>query len=213
MLKDHLVSNKHLVMKSPSKKIVLIIIMALLMICCKAQESNKHKEEAIKIMNIVLNSLHSNSNETICLFKETYFRHPEIKPEYLLNHYLRIYNPSTYKKSAAYELFYKEVDGIITEEELKEMKINNLAWSIKEWQKSKIKKSNITLLSLGEKLNDYSRKRLLRISEPLFSNDMQKAVIMTSSVKDKIGGKGLLILEKENGNWVIKGGIPIGTIG
>ncbi len=186
------------------------MIMSLLMICCKAQESNDRKE-SIKIMNIVLNSY---SNESICLFKETYYEHPEIKPEYLLNHYLfRVYDTTINRESAAFELFYKEVYGIVTKEELKEMKTKNLAWSIKEWQRSNIKKSDITLLSTDEKLNDYDGKMFLRISEPLFSSDMRKAVIMISSSKNKTGGTALKIFVKENENWVIKGGIPIGTSG
>lgn len=189
-------------------KNIIFLVLCLLVISCKAQEFNIDNE-SIKVINHTLNNYRS-----ICMVKETYYGHSYINPEYIINNYLRVYNNTVNKKSPTYEFFYKELNGIISREELIEMKEKKRNWSIKEWSKSSIIKKEIEFLSIREKISlECSTKEVLRISEPLFSSDMRKAIIMISSSKDKIGGFGIQVLEKKNKKWVVKGGIPIGTSG
>ena len=183
--------------------IISSIILFFTFLSCKAQNTDLN-DDNIEILNLIIPK-----NDTICLYKESYYTGDRKQPENLINHYFRAYNSS--KKSAAYELFYKDVDGVITIEELNEMKNRYNSWSMFEWQKNIIQNKNVRLISI--KNNSSNCLKVYRISEPLYTVDKLKAVIRVYSSVNKTGGTVLIILKKENGKWKIKGGIPIGTSG
>lgn len=186
------------------KKIILLILLSFLL-SCKTQEKIIKKET-----NYIINLVVSEFKKPLCLDKNTFFKHSIIKPNYLINHYFRIYNSS--KKSAAYHFFYEDIDGIILSKELKKMKAQNLKWSKKEWNKSEILNNEILLVNDSqEKCSD---KEYLKISEPVFTEDMNKAIVYIVKSRYKSGNSSFTkVLKKEKGVWKIKGGIPIGIGG
>mgnify|MGYP001101039836 CR=1 FL=1 len=183
--------------------LIYFLILPLFLIgSCDLQKSS-FDEDSIEILNLIIQK-----SDSSCLFKESYYLNERKRPINKINHYIRVYKSS--KKSAAYNLFYKDVDGIITIEELDEMKTIYSSWSNKDWQQSDIKKKNIHIVSIYDVSNVCDR--FWRISEPLFTRDKKKAIVSVY-FGNKSGGTVLKILKKENGVWSVKGGIPIGTSG
>lgn len=87
------------------------------------------------------------------------------------------------------------------------------SWTINEWEESDLKNSRVKLILLQEskKIEDSIPKVIF--SEPLFTKDQKKAIIHITYLKNKTGSSGVLIMVKENGKWIKKGGIADGTIG
>lgn len=194
------------------KIIICIVFVFSIASSCKVREI-RSKKDIVNIINLVLKDY-----DSLCLVKETYYSHPTIQPEYAINHYIRVYSYDIMKKvdtvknkNIAYKTFLKDIHGIITEEELNEMKKRYTSWSLIEWQQSHIENHNVNLISMHENPDNCSSLQTVRVSEPLLSRDMKKALILISSSKNKTGGIALKVLRKENGKWSIKGGIPIGT--
>ena len=187
------------------KSIIIIssIILFFTFQSCKAQNTDLN-DDNIEILNLIIPK-----KDTICLFKESYYTGDRKSPKNLIAHYFRAYNSS--KESAAYKLFYEDIDGMITIEELNEMKNRYNSWSMFEWRKNIIQDKNVRLISI--KNNNSNCLKVYRISEPLYTTDKIKAIIRVYSSVNKTGGTVLIVLKKENGKWKIKGGIPIGTSG
>ncbi|SMC64844.1 hypothetical protein [Cellulophaga tyrosinoxydans] len=185
----------------------LLIILVILLFCtsCKSQTGILNKDTQ-EIVNVILKEY-----DSVSLIRETYYNDTTFKPINVLNPYYRAYNSK--KNTVAYEILYQKVLGIISLKELDEINEKYNSWFIKNWKKSNIKNNKVNLISL----NDIEQYRdsipLIRFSEPLFTKDMKKAIIHETYSKNKTGGNGIRILVKENGKWVIKGGIPNGTSG
>ncbi|APU09407.1 hypothetical protein Q4599_14350 [Cellulophaga lytica] len=201
-------------MKIIQNHLLLKLFILLLCTTCKSQTGilNKNTQE---IVNVILKEY-----DSVSLITETYYNDTTFKPINVLNPYYRAYsyevmNKDSIKKNnnIAYSVFLKDINGIISKNELDEMKEKYKSWSIKNWQKSNIKNNKVNLISL----NDIEQYResipLIRFSEPLFTKDKKKAIIHITYSKNKTGGNAIRILVSENGKWVIKGGIANGTSG
>ena len=176
-----------------------------------ASQTKEIKDDTNEILNEVLKRY-----DNYCLYKGTYYNNPAIKPINGLYPYYRVYSYSQNGKNkdsmetAAYVLFYKNVDGIISQDELDEMQERYKSWSLREWENINIKNKSIKQISIENK--NENCEKMIRISEPLFTADMKKAIVIVASSNKKAGGdSGVTILKKENGKWFVKGNIPIGV--
>ena len=124
-------------------------------------------------------------------------------------------NDSIKNKNIAYEVFYKDIDGIIKKEELKKIKNKNLKWQKPKWKASEIVDRKTLLITSLEDIKSKCTDRIyLKVSEPVFTEDMNKAMVFVVKSKHKSGSSSYIeILKKEKGVWKIKGGIPIGIGG
>ncbi|MDO7171449.1 hypothetical protein [Mariniflexile sp. AS56] len=192
-------------MKNTQNHLLVKLFILLLCVSCKSQIGILNKDTQ-EIVNVILKEY-----DSVLLIRETYFNENAFKPINILNPYYRAYNSK--KNTVAYQILYQKVVDIISLKELDEMNEKYKSWSIENWQESNIKNNKVKLISL----KDIERYRdsipLIRFSEPLFTKDKKKAIIHETYTKNKTGGNGIRILIKENGNWVIKGGIPNGTSG
>ena len=201
-------------MKIRQKYFLLNLFILVLCISCKSQKDILNKDTQ-EIVNVILKE-----HDSISLIRETYYNDSSFKPLNILNPYYRIYSYGVMNKSSiekennvAYSVFLKDVDGLISKNELDEIKERYKSWSIKKWQKSSIKNKKVNLISLKDIEQYRDSIPLIRFSEPLFTQDKKKAIIHETYSKNKTGGNGIRILVKENGKWIIKGGIPNGTSG
>ena len=181
-------------------------MLLFLITSCKVQKFNLEKE-TLNILNLTLTEY----NESICLEKNTFYGHSRVEPNYLINHYQRVYNSS--QKSAAYTLFYKEIYGVITNKELKELKERDFKWQKREWNISKVFEQKVVLITNSITKSSCQDKKVLKISEPVFTSDKNKAMVLITTSKNNTGSTFLKILKKEKGKWNIIGGVPIGTGG
>jgi hypothetical protein len=194
-------------MKNVYPKNIFLIIILLLTISCKIKKINI---DTYEIVNSILKD-----KDSTCLFQKTYFLNKSIKPINALYPYFRVYsynimnkNDSIKSKNISYQVFLKNVDGVISKNELLEMKIRYPSWSLKEWNPSLIKNKKIKIISL----NSYNNcNKLIRISEPLFTKDKLKAIVYVYSKISGSGGSGITILKKVKEKWRIVGSIPNGT--
>jgi hypothetical protein len=190
-------------MKRKTTITIICFIQVLFFQSCKAQDID-FENNTIEIINLLLPK-----NDSICLFKESYYTGDRKNPKSLIDDYFRVYNSK--KNTASYELFYKGKDSLIYIDELNEMKTRYTAWSLREWKQPEIKNKNVHLISITDKGNKC--RKIYRISEPLYTEDNMKAIIKVHSSVNNSGGTVLTILKKEKGKWKIIGGIPIGTSG
>ncbi len=109
-----------------------------------------------------------------------------------------------------YVLFFKHVDGVITKEELSEMKGRYTEWSLAEWSREMIDREDVRLVPVKEEGALDSCDRRIRVSEPLFTKDMRKALVKVSKGDKRSGDHLLVVLRKEDGEWQIKGTVPLG---
>lgn len=195
----------------------LLIILVILLFCtsCKSQIGILNKDTQ-EIVNVILKEY-----DSVSLIRETYYNKIDFKPVNILYPYYRVYSYEVMDKDSiekknniAYSVFLKDVDGLISKSELDEIKEKDKSWSIKNWGgESYIKNDKVNLISLNNIKNYQDSIPIIRLSEPLFTKDKKKAIIHVTYSKSKTGGNAIRILVKENGKWVIKGGIPNGTSG
>jgi uncharacterized protein YcfL len=190
------------------------LFIFLLCISCKSQNHILNKDTQ-EIVNVILKEY-----DSVSLIRETYYNDSLFKPLNVLNPYYRVYNYEVMNKSSiekknnvAYSVFLKDVDGLISKNELDEIKEKYKSWSIKKWDEYNIKNNKGNLISVDDTKNGNDSIPIIRLSEPLYTQDKKKAIIHVTYSKNKTGGNGIRILVKENGKWVIKGGIPNGTSG
>lgn len=191
-------------------KILFFFGISILFSC--ASQTREIKDDTNEILNVVLKRY-----DNYCLYKETYYNNPAVKPINSLYPYYRVYRSSLINEknkdsleTAAYVLFYKNVDGIISRNELDDMKERYKSWTLREWEIRNIKNKSIKQISIENK--NENCEKTIRISEPLFTADMKKAIVIIASSKKRTGGdSGVTILKKEKGEWVVKGNIPIGV--
>ena len=183
------------------------------MICfsCKSQANS----DAQEIINVLLDDY-----ESVYLIKETYFNDRSFHPINVLNPYYRAYaygimqkSPAEKENNISYNLFFKEIDGFISKIELDEMNQKYKSWTINEWEESDLKISKVKLILLQESKKIKDSIPSVIFSEPLFTKDQKKAIIHTTYLNNKTGSSGILIMVKENGKWIKKGGIADGTLG
>lgn len=189
-------------------KIISALIQSfLLLFCfsCISQEENVEKESK-KIVNVILKKY-----DSVLLVKETYYLEDSITN--IIESYLKLYDKnlikqpdSIKKKNIAYKAFYKDIDGVITKSELKEMKRKYHFWSIKKWTETDIKNKKVKLTTLNEIKINKNEIVFIRLSEPLFTKDMKKAIIKKRYYKNGSGGESIQILIKKDGKWIVKGG-------
>jgi hypothetical protein len=110
--------------------ILLKLFVFLLCISCKSQ-SNKDTQE---IVDVLLKEYGS-----VYLIRETYYDDSSFNPINILNPYYRAYgygimkkNPAEKENNIAYTVFLKDIDGLISKNELDEMKQKYKSWSIKK---------------------------------------------------------------------------------
>lgn len=205
---------KHHFMKKASKYIFYSVFILLVFFSCKSGK-NLPNEDIQEIVTLVLKEY-----DSVSLIKETYYSDKTFIPSSVLSPYYRAYSykimnasKSEKEKNVAYLVFLKDVDRVIKKEELDEMKERYKSWFIKEWKNTDINNNRVKLISLDSKKTYNDSINRLRLSEPLFTKDRKKAIIYESYSKNKTGAQGIRILVKENGNWVLKEGIPNGTSG
>lgn len=187
--------------------IIIRLLLIFLLTSCNAQKNNL-KDPTANILNAIV----SDFNEPICLEANTFFESSKVKPNYLINHYFRVYNSS--KESVAHAIFsYKNLDGLITKNELKKLISENIKWQKKDWNESDLKNQKNLILIKSETKSNCLSKKLLKISEPVFTSDKNKAMVLIKTTKNGTGSTFMKILKKENETWTIQGSIPIGTRG
>ena len=156
--------------------------------------------------------------DSLCLVKDTYFSHPKWVPNRLVWAFKR-FNPRPRKNLDSIDLdpklkqiipLFNNLYEVISPEELDEMLNRGMKWTIKEWDSSYVK---FTPFILKDSFNDVKHcRRMIRVSEPIFTQDKKKAIIFVYSGKLNGGGSsGIHVFKKENDIWVRKGGHPIGT--
>ena len=183
-------------------KVILVFFLSSSLLSCSNQKMIIEKETNA-ILNLVLKT-----HDSVSLIIETYYN-TNVKPIKNLEPYYRAYNSK--ENTAVHELFYKNIKNIISIEELDEMKTRYTSWSINKWEKTDLKNKKVKLISVDEIKKYDNEIPIVRLSEPLFTKDRRKAILKRESSKNGSGDKTLVILKKENGKWIIKGGIPIGT--
>lgn len=188
------------------------ILFFSIIVCfsCQSQKSNS-QNDTYKIVNLIISN-----HECVSLKKETFANFSDKNPSDLIDPYLGIYNQDLLKqpdslknKNIAYKVFYEELDGLINKAELLEMKSRYNSWSIDQWDFKKIPTHNSTIQQKEEEEKDVL---LLTLSEPLFTQDRNKAIILEKYLLNNTGGYKILVLEKRNTDWILKSSIAIGTI-
>lgn len=194
--------------------IFLKLFVFLICFSCKSQKSQLNSDTE-EIINVLLDDY-----ESVYLIKETYFNDSSFHPINVLNPYYRAYaygimikSPAEKENNIAYNVFLKEIDGLISKIELDEMNQKYKSWTINEWEESDLKNSKVKLILLQESKKIKDSIPTVIFSEPLFTKDQKKAIIHVAYLKNKTGSSGILIMVKENGKWIKKGGIADGTIG
>jgi len=194
--------------------ILLKLFVFLLCISCKSQK-NQSNRDTQEIVNVLLEEY-----GLVYLIRETYYNDSSFNPINILNPYYRAYgygimkkSPTEKEKNIAYTVFLKDIDGLISKNELDEMKQKYKSWSIKKWEESDIKNNKVKLILLQDSKKNKDSIPTVIFSEPLFTKDKKKAIIHTTYVKNKTGASGIQIMVKENGKWIKKGGIANATIG
>ena len=197
-------------------KIIILFVLSQFWISDLSSQTLEKKKEITEVMHTLLGHF-----DFVCLNKNTYYGHTTVTPIYVINNYLRVYSynvmnqqDSTKNKNVAYKIFYKEIDGVITKEELEEIKKSNLKWKRKAWERKDISNPKVTLIKASED-RENCQGRYMKIAEPVFTTDGKKAMVFINSSKSKNSGSSsyVQVLEKKDDKWQIKGSIPLGTGG
>lgn len=195
-----------------------ILIEIILMIIIFSPKVNFAQSQISKkeIAEILTGSIQE--TDSVCLVKDTYFSHPKLVPNSLVFAFKRFNSgPRKNLDSIDHEPKIKQIIPlfnnlyeVISPEELNEMLNRGMKWTIKKWDSSYVK---FMPFKLKDSFNDVKHcRRMIRVSEPIFTQDKKKAIIYVYNGKPNGGGsKGIDVFKKENDIWVRKGGHPLGT--
>jgi len=186
------------------KKQLSILILIVFLIACKANNLTI-RENTTAILHTILKE-----NKTACLDKKTVDEHDSSPKEIIehLSHYFKLL-----KETNTPDPFFINNDQVIDEKLLKQLNKQTFTWQKKEWtQKEVLPFKNLQHLKIGNK-DACNHSYNIRISEPIYSKNRKKALVLFTKSKSGIGSTTILFLKKENNEWLIKGQAPIGTIG